>query len=145
MKNARGFTLIELMIVVGIMSILMMIVMPSYMDSVRKANRTDAKSTLLDYAAKQEMFFAQNNTYTVNIVAAGAGLGMGTTDSPEGYYTITAAACDRAGATIASCFKMTASAKGSQADDSDCASLMLNSLGQKTAKTSASALTTQCW
>jgi type IV pilus assembly protein PilE len=139
MKNMRGFTLIELMLVVGIMAILLMIVAPSYMDSVRKANRTDAKSTLLDYAAKQEMFFAQNNTYTNDIITVGTGLGMGTATSPEGYYTITAAACDRAGATLASCFKMTATGIGPQAVDTTCAVLMLNSLGQKTA-TSA-----DCW
>jgi type IV pilus assembly protein PilE len=139
MKNMRGFSLIELMVVVGIMSILVMIVAPSYMDSVRKANRTDAKSTLLDYAAKQELFFAQNNAYTDNVITVGTGLGMGTADSPEGYYKITSAACDRAGAALTSCFKMTATAQGSQASDTTCAVLMLNSLGQKTA-TSA-----ECW
>jgi type IV pilus assembly protein PilE len=63
-KKIRGFTLIELMIVVAVIAILAIIAYPSYRDSVRKARRVDAKSALTDIAQMQETFFARNGSYT---------------------------------------------------------------------------------
>ena len=45
---ARGFTLVELMIVIVIVAILLAVALPSYQNSVQKGRRADAKSALLD-------------------------------------------------------------------------------------------------
>jgi type IV pilus assembly protein PilE len=130
MNKATGFTLIELMIVVIIVGILMAISVPAYRDYVMRSHRTDAHSSLLDIAARQERHVAQYNRYADVITAADAtGLNM-TANSKEGYYTLAAAAC--AGGLIATCYLITATAVGGQADDTDCPSLTYNSVGTKT-------------
>ncbi len=48
----KGFTLIELMIVVAIIGIISAIAYPSYMDTVRKSNRAEAKTELVDLAQR---------------------------------------------------------------------------------------------
>jgi type IV pilus assembly protein PilE len=46
---AKGFTLIELMIVVAVVGILAAIAYPSYQDSVRKSRRADARDGTAKY------------------------------------------------------------------------------------------------
>jgi type IV pilus assembly protein PilE len=129
MNKATGFTLIELMIVVVIVGILMAISVPAYRDYVMRSHRTDAHSSLLDIAARQERHVAQYNRYADVITAADAtGLNM-TANSKEGYYTLAAAAC--AGGLIANCYTITATAVGSQLNDTGCTSLTYNSVGTK--------------
>ena len=59
----RGFTLIELMITVVIISIIAAIAYPSYIDSVRKARRADAQAHMLELASFMERFYTENNRY----------------------------------------------------------------------------------
>ena len=59
----KGFTLVEVMIVVAIIAILAAIVIPSYQSAVRKAHRTDAKTALATIAQLMERYNTQNNTY----------------------------------------------------------------------------------
>ncbi len=63
MFKTKGFSLVELMIVVVILGILGSIAYPSYSQYVQKGYRTEAKSALLDLAARQERHYAQNYTY----------------------------------------------------------------------------------
>ena len=130
MNKATGFTLIELMIVVVIVGILMAISMPAYRDYVMRSHRTDAHSSLLDIAARQERHVAQYNRYA-NVITASDNTGLNmAANSTEGYYTLGAAAC--AGGVIANCYTITATAVGNQANDTDCPSLTYNSVGTKT-------------
>ena len=62
-ENARGFTLIELMIVVAVVAILGAIALPAYQDALRKGNRADAKAILLETAQFMERYFTTNNKY----------------------------------------------------------------------------------
>ncbi len=136
MKSSTGFTLIELMLVITIIGILMAISIPSYRDYVLRGQRTDGQSALLDIASRQERFVAQNNTYTTEI-SANIGLSMGTTTSQDDQYNMSVAAC--AGGTIATCYVITATAAGSQASDTDCATITYDSTGTK------SGTTAECW
>jgi len=73
----KGFTLIELMIVVAIIGILAAIAYPSYQNSVEKARRSDAQGALLGLANAMERHFTANNSYL--------GAGSPNTGSPSIY------------------------------------------------------------
>ena len=63
LRASPGFTLIELMVVVAIIGILAAIAYPSYREYVLRGNRTEGQSLLVEAAARQERFYAQNNSY----------------------------------------------------------------------------------
>ena len=62
-SRGRGFTLVELLIVVAIIAILMGIGLPSYQDYMRKAARSGAKGAMLDLAQNEERYFTANGIY----------------------------------------------------------------------------------
>jgi type IV pilus assembly protein PilE len=62
-KKEAGFTLIELMIAVAVVSILASIAYPSYTDHVRKSRRADAQGALMGLSNAMERLFTQNSTY----------------------------------------------------------------------------------
>ena len=63
MKRTKGFTLIELMIVVAIIGILSAIAIPAYTDYVTRAKIPEATSTLADLRVKMEQYYLDNRTY----------------------------------------------------------------------------------
>ncbi len=67
----KGFTLIELMVVVAIIGIIASIALPSYSDYVVKSSLTEAYSSLADTRIRMEQYFQDNRTYTG---ANGAGM-----------------------------------------------------------------------
>jgi type IV pilus assembly protein PilE len=62
-SQQRGFTLIEIMIVVAIIGILAAIAVPIYQDYVRSSKITEATTVLSDARLKMEQFFQDNRTY----------------------------------------------------------------------------------
>lgn len=137
-KLQRGFTLIELMIVVAIVAILATIAYPSYEAYVLRSHRTEAKSALLQLQVAQEKYFLQNDKYVstdTNMSAAvsAGGLGIPATTT-NGYYTITLAGSS------ATAYKATAKVTGSQQADSHCAQFQLTSTNDKSGTTNA-----DCW
>jgi type IV pilus assembly protein PilE len=72
MKVQRGFTLIELMVVVIIVAILAGIGFPAYTDYVRRGKITEAISGLSQQRVKMEQFFQDNRTYVGSCVAGTA-------------------------------------------------------------------------
>ncbi len=62
-SSQRGFTLIELMIVVGIIGVLAAIAMPQYTDYVKRSKAAEATSTLANLRVKMEQYYQDNRTY----------------------------------------------------------------------------------
>jgi type IV pilus assembly protein PilE len=60
----KGFTLIDLLIVVAIMGIIASIALPSYSDYVKQGMAAEATSTLADARIKMEQCFQDTRTYT---------------------------------------------------------------------------------
>ena len=90
----RGFTLIELMIVVAVMGILAAIAYPSYTAYVVRASREAAKSELLQLANLQEKIYLNASSYATSITVAyngrnDCGLGMTSGTTGVGKYTVT--------------------------------------------------------
>ena len=63
MRCSNGFTLIDLMIAVSIVTILTLVAVPSYQQFMRRSYRTDARATLYELAQLEERNFTTTNTY----------------------------------------------------------------------------------
>jgi type IV pilus assembly protein PilE len=128
----RGFTLIEVMIVVAIIAIIAAVALPSYFDSVRKARRADAYSALTKAQQAQERFRANNTSYgsgfinvTAATFAASSPGSNATFDSADGYYTVDITANSTTGYTLVAWAK----AGTSQVKDSSCQCLQMVASG----------------
>ena len=141
---AKGFTLIELMVVVAIVAIIAAIALPSYSDQVRKSRRADAANGLGDLVLRQERWRSENPSYATTAQ-------IGTMPASD-YYTFAtstpASNCAITGTpacTASTCFAVTADTKGSQtADDGHCATMTISNLCGVVSKTSTPA-GGSCW
>lgn len=150
--RAAGFTLIELMIVVVIVTILAMIALPMYNQQIRESRRTEAKTAVLELASREEKYFSTANSYTTDpgeLGYAAAGGGATFPQSTGEYYQITVAVPDPgwAGPATSPSYIITATpAAGSpQLQDSQCQSFSVTQTGVQTALNSAGASNPDCW
>lgn len=134
-----GFTLIELLIVIAIIGILAGIAYPSYMQHVLKSKRSEAQSSLIEIANRQEMYYLDHHRYATNLNTH-LGLSANPFMTENNYYSI---ATSSSTATID--FTLTATAFGTQANDADCEKLIITQDGEKTAENSTGTVVTGCW
>jgi type IV pilus assembly protein PilE len=123
--RARGFTLIELMVVVAIVGILAAVAYPAYTDSVLKGKRTSAKARMTEVAGRLQQFYSEQTSaasYTTDLSKLGY---SSTLLSESKSHAITV----EAGATgIASSYKILATPTPAGSDPK-CGVLSLDSLG----------------
>ena len=138
-KKSRGFTLIEVMIVVGIIGLLTTIAYPSYREHIQRSQRTVAKTALLELATRQERFFTVNNRYTT----VGTDLGyasnfpIGVGGDGNALYRITVTTANATG------FAATATPVGGATADA-CGVFAISQSGQQS-NTSNTLATARCW
>ena len=132
MTRNQGFTLVELMIVVAIVGILASVAFPSYVESVRKSNRADAKSTMLQVASQEERYYTENNVYgTVTAIGNAAS----PVQSSSGKHNITVVTANANATYIITATPVTA--------DSICGNLTLTNTG--VTANSVGAAASLCW
>lgn len=89
MKNARGFTLIELMIAVAVIGVLIAIAYPSYTNSLIKGNRAAAKSFVLEVVQKEQQYLLDNRTYfEADTAAEFEAVGIDIPKEVSNFYTV---------------------------------------------------------
>lgn len=92
MKASKGFTLIELMVVVVVIGILSAIAIPAYKDYVIRGKLADAVAGLSNGRVKMEQFFLDNKTYVGGPVPAATNyFTYAASDLSNSSYTLTAA------------------------------------------------------
>ncbi len=114
--NRKGFTLVELMIVVAILGILTAVAIPMYRGYVGNAKKSEAKAQLETIRLLQEQFYADNRTYvagadTAALMAALPGFEPG--NVADLHYTYSVAANAGTSNDIATSFLATATPKAS--------------------------------
>jgi len=92
-SKLKGFTLIEMMIVVAIVGILAAVALPSYRGHIIRAARTQAQAELLELAGLQEKIFLNSNNYAFSVTAAyngtaTGGLGRTSGKTKDGRYDL---------------------------------------------------------
>jgi type IV pilus assembly protein PilA len=80
----KGFTLIELMIVVAIIGILAAIAIPAYQDYTIRAQVTEGLNLASAVKASVAEYFAQNGAWPVGLIGVSPALGY--TNNPSGKY-----------------------------------------------------------
>ncbi|ATE75707.1 type IV pilus assembly protein PilE [Pseudomonas frederiksbergensis] len=129
-RSNRGFTLIEIMIVIAIIGIVITIGYPSLTEYVKKGRRTEVAGLLSEQAQILERFYSKNNVYT-NATGLSAG---------NDFYTITPTLTDQT-------FLLTATRKAGSTMASDkCGDFTLTNTGVRSMVNAASGLATKdCW
>jgi type IV pilus assembly protein PilE len=147
----RGFSLIELLVVLVMLGILAALAMPAYQQHVIRTRRSEAHSALLKLMMQQERFHTQNNTY----IAFSSGSNEGGEPEAKHFqwwsgasprnsaYEIEGKAC--VGEVVAQCVQLVATPGTVLVEarfrDEDCGVLTLTSTGQRLASGAAKG----CW
>ena len=127
-RSNRGFTLIEIMIVIAIIGIVITIGYPSLSEYVNKGRRTEVASLLSEQAQILERYYSKNNVY-INATGLNAG---------NDFYTITPTLTDQT-------FLLTAVRKSGKAMAADkCGDFTITNTGVRS-MVNATATTKDCW
>lgn len=149
-RRCHGFSLIELLVALGVVAILATIVYPAYFSHLATARRSDAAGALTGLQAAMERYFTANMTY------AGAASEDGSPAPALAYAATVPVGGGKATYTlhieaptdacpIATCFRIQAVPTGSQTGDK-CGTLTLTSTGQRGISGARAGLSVRdCW
>lgn len=143
--KTRGFTLIEVMVVVAIVGLLAMVAIPSYLDHLKKGRRTDAKTALFEFATRQERHASIKNVYAdtpdqLGYGAASTTFPINVLSGGTSYYKLSVTL-----ATDKLAFTAKATPQGSQLADT-CGIFTLDNLGTQSNEVPvATTDTSMCW
>lgn len=156
-STLRGFTLIELMIVVAVIGILAAIALPNYSEYVAKGKRTEARAALLQMAQYMQRFQAANDRYdqdraaTANLIedVMPASLKNSPADGTARYKLAAFGAADQTDDTksfaSATAFRLVLLPETGMANDK-CGGFTLDSLGRRGIVTTNTTVTVaDCW
>ena len=144
-KKFRGFTLIELMVVVAIVGIITAIALPSYQNSVAKSRRAEARAQLLETVQFMQLFYSQNDRFDQNRAGVAVAIPTGLSLVPKGSaagsqtYTIQISGTPSIAAYTIEAVPLTG---GPMASDA-CGTLRLNSVGTRTV--TGTQTVADCW
>ncbi|SRR6056297_827297 len=119
--TASGFTLIELMITIGILAIIVGVAIPSYTQYVLKAGRSDAQNVLMQASQTLERCFTRYSAYNDGDCPLANGA---TVMSENDKYQLTVAS-------TATTFDLTAAPQSPQDKDTECGSFTLDETGAR--------------
>ncbi|TAM96008.1 MAG: prepilin-type N-terminal cleavage/methylation domain-containing protein [Rhodanobacteraceae bacterium] len=135
--RSRGFTLIELMIVVAIIAILAAIAYPTYINYITKTRRAAATACLSEYANYMERFYTTNLSYNTDnssgtptpVTSLTVVLDCAASSQTGQYYAYTFAAAPALSSTA---YKIIATPQGIQSTrDTTCGILGIDQSGQR--------------
>jgi type IV pilus assembly protein PilE len=133
--DQRGFTLIELMVVVVVVGILAIVGYPSYTQYVVKAKRSAAESFIMSVSNKQEQYVLNARQYTTVL----SDLGLSTPADVAANYTISQVV-----SSVPLAYSITAAPIGAQAtNDTKCGSVSIDNAGVK--GISGTGTVAECW
>jgi type IV pilus assembly protein PilE len=132
--SERGFTLIELMVVVGIVAVLVTLALPGYQETIDRVRRAQAQSQLLEASQFLERHYVAQATYANAVLPAGLQFSPPGSDANTARYRIALVA-------DAVSYTLTAARQG---DADRCGNLTLRHTGQR-GVTARNARVENCW
>ena len=138
-RSERGFTLIEMMVVIVVIGIIAAIAYPAYTDQLRKTRRSDGQARLVEVAQRLERCRSRLGVYNdaVNCPMVNNVFNGGTLPSEENWYVISATAL------TPTTFNLQAVPQGAQATDVRCATFLLDQAGTEGSTGTLPAI--DCW
>lgn len=133
--SPAGFTLIELMIAVAIVSLLATVALPTYREQMRKSRRAEAQAYVMAVAARQSQFLVDTRAYSDSLVP----LGVPMPANVASAYNVSLAASAGPPPT----FTVTATPKNDQVNEA-CGTLAIDHGGSKSATKGGTAVQ-GCW
>ena len=121
---ARGFTLIEMLVVMAVVGILFNLALSSYQSNVLKTKRQAAQSCLMEYAQYMERYYTTNTTNPQSFTGASLSATAACATSLASAYAFTLSS-------TSGTYTLTATARGTQVKDTGCTPLTLQQDGTR--------------